>query len=301
MIDKLLAADPANVEWIERASNVLQRDVREHYHASNVVMFARNRDVQVGVFLANHLHWQMLHRAGLRADYSAGLSLGEYNHLVHIGALEFDAALRLVDARGRAYDNGPRGKMVALFPSTAAEVEQALGESVGSASVWIAMVNTPGQTVLSGEAAAVDMAATAVADHLGIQSVVIEEALPMHSPLFRGVGEVLGSALESAPWTTPSKPYLPNTTGVFEQKLEPAVFVDRLSRHVWSLVRWRESMETLARDGAVTACVEAGPKSVLTGMFRKNWLSPRRWSTDVAENIEATVATIVRELSRDSA
>ena len=116
MIDRLVGADRENLQWIERASDALGRDLARHYHASNPDIFARNRDVQVGVFLANHLHWQNLERAGIHADRSAGLSLGEYNHLVHIGALEFDDAVRLLDGRGAAYERGPSGKMAAVFP-----------------------------------------------------------------------------------------------------------------------------------------------------------------------------------------
>src|SRR5687768_15241093 len=126
MLQKLLDSDPAGGEWLDRASDVLGRDIRAHYRAANPSMFVCNRDVQIGVFLANHLHWRMLERAGITASYSAGLSLGEYNHLVHIGALEFDDALRVLEARGNAYDEGPRGKMTAVFPASADDMTELL-------------------------------------------------------------------------------------------------------------------------------------------------------------------------------
>jgi len=49
------------------------------------------------------------------AGRSLGLSLGEYSHLVHIGALELDDALRLVDERGRCYDEAPPGTMATVL------------------------------------------------------------------------------------------------------------------------------------------------------------------------------------------
>ena len=69
MFAKLLAWDRENHQWMERASAVLKRDVRAHFTEWDAEIFAHNRDVQIGVFLANHLHWQNLERAGISARY----------------------------------------------------------------------------------------------------------------------------------------------------------------------------------------------------------------------------------------
>src|SRR5947209_4023010 len=90
MIEKIVAADMGSAAVVARASQVLGRDLAAHYRAENPRIFATNRDVQIGVFLANHLHLGLLHRAGVDSAHSLGLSLGEYNHLVHIGALSFE-------------------------------------------------------------------------------------------------------------------------------------------------------------------------------------------------------------------
>src|SRR5436190_18392596 len=89
-------------------------------------MFATNRDVQIGAFLANHLHLRGLERAGIAADISLGLSVGEYNHLVHIAALSFEDAVRLVEARGVAFDAGPDGAMAAVTPLETAALERVI-------------------------------------------------------------------------------------------------------------------------------------------------------------------------------
>src|SRR2546423_684891 len=102
MLQKLVDRDPANADVLEHASDTLGRDLMTHFQPDKPAMFAHNRDVQIGVFLANHMHWQTLERAGIKAEYSSGLSLGEFNHLVHIGALEFEDALRVLTARGEA-------------------------------------------------------------------------------------------------------------------------------------------------------------------------------------------------------
>lgn len=300
MLAKVLTGDRANAEWLDRASAALKRDLRAHYHPDNPEMFARNRDVQIGVFLANHLHWQSLERAGLHAAYSAGLSLGEYNHLVHIGALGFEDALHVLEERGRAYENGPSGKMTAVLSASVCDVERLLSGLDLTRRVGIGMVNTPRQAVLSGEAAAVDRAAAAAEDELGAGTVVIESALPMHSPLYRTIGDTLRPALERAHWHCPNKPYLSNVSGALEYRPGPAVFVDSLARHVWNTVRWRDSIEVLAGAAGVTTFVEAGPKSVLAGLFSRKWVAPQRFSTDAGEDINSTIAEIVAEIANGS-
>lgn len=109
---------------IDRACEVLGFDLHGRIGFDAPAQPATNLDVQLGVFLANHLHFERAAEAGLAASYSLGLSLGEYNHLVHIGALSFEDAVRVLDARGRIYDydEGPRGAMVAVFPLPLSEL-----------------------------------------------------------------------------------------------------------------------------------------------------------------------------------
>src|SRR6267142_6124662 len=114
---------------LQDASDVLGRDLPSHYRAGNPQMFSHNRDIQLGVFLAAYIHSERLATEGIRPDASLGLSLGEYNHLVDIGALSFASTLRLLDARGLAYENGPRGLMMSVFPCGREQVRRALGET----------------------------------------------------------------------------------------------------------------------------------------------------------------------------
>jgi [acyl-carrier-protein] S-malonyltransferase len=297
MLEKLLTWDPRNHEWMERASEVLKRDICAHYKASNSEIFAHNRDVQIGMFLANHMHWQNLEREGISAGYSAGLSLGEYNHLVHIGALEFDDAVRVLAARGEAYEQGPRGKMTAVFPVEADDIRKAVQSMGCNDQLGVGMINTPRQCVLSGDAGAVDKAAGIVEEEFLAEAVVIEERLPMHSPLFRAVGDQLRPALEEGRWHVPDKPYLPNLTGKFEKAPPAGVFVDTLSRHTWSTVRWRDCIETLvAESSGMMTFVETGPKSVLTKFFGRKWVNPDRFHTDAETDFESALERLIKEI-----
>ena len=300
MLEKLVARDRDSRRWVERAADVLGRDLVRQFRAANPAIFARNRDVQIGVFLANHLHWQNLARAGVSASYSAGLSLGEYNHLVHIGALDFDDAVRLLEARGIAYEHGPTGKMAAVFPVSLDELEPILHDLGPDERLGVAMINSPRQIVLSGEAAAVDAATARAEDALETETVVIEPAVPMHSPLFRSVGQGFRAALERVDWRRPALPYVPNVTGRLETGVTPALLVDSLSRQVSTTVRWRECVEAVASASADVTFVETGPKAILTGFFGRKWFSPARFATDAADDFDLRLDAFIEDLLNGS-
>ena len=297
MLEKMLSWDRANEEVIEQASDTLGRDLKAHFRAENPNIFDHNRDVQIAVFLANHMHWQSLERGGVQAEYSAGLSLGEYNHLVHIGALEFEDALRILTIRGDAYESAPRGMMAAVYPLSAEDVEAVVAKVDRSGELAIGMWNTPQQYVLSGEREAVEADVRHIEEELCAQCSVVDHRLPMHSPLFRVVGDALRPALEMVSWRNPVRPYLSNVKGDFVLQPTKADFVGALACHPWKPVRWRESMENLAAAAGDVVMVEAGPKAVLTRFFSKRWLNPRRYCTDVEGASGVNFEEIVRELA----
>ena len=121
MLGRALTLGPEAEEAVCIASEALGEDLRERFAGPRGFEPRNNRDVQLSVFLTTHLHLVALQAAGIDAALSLGLSLGEYNHLVHVGAIPFADAVRLVSARGQAYDAGPRGMMVAVVgPDTSA-------------------------------------------------------------------------------------------------------------------------------------------------------------------------------------
>lgn len=279
MIARVSMSSPACAAVLDRASDLLGRDLSAHY-AKGTEALTCNRDVQVGVFLANHLHLTALEAHGGRGDRSLGLSLGEYNHLVHIGALSFDAALRLVDARGMLYDAGPEGMMASVFPLATPALEAVVDASRSRGVVEIGGYNSPSQHVLTGERAAVRHALEIIEQEHYAQSVIIEQQIPMHCSLFRPVAEQLRSHLEQAPWRVPHAPYLPNATGQPITDPTREDFIEQLTDHVHRPVRWRESIELLATAHPEAIFVETGPQAVLYNLLQKRWLQTTKLKTD---------------------
>lgn len=269
------AVDPEGTAVVlGEASEVLGRDLARHY--ANGSAFGTNRDVQVGVFVCNYLHLCALRAHGVDAHLSLGLSLGEYSHLVHIGALSFADALRLVDERGRAYDDGPDGVMAAVWPVTPEELEPIVAQARQVGFVAVSNANSPTQQVIAGERNAVEEAMRLLDEELFVEGRIIEEHIPMHTERFKPVADAFRCALQTAPWQAPVRPYLPNTTAELVPQPTPEVFVDRLCDHVCCPVLWQRSIDALLARHPDACFVEVGPRTVLHDMLRKAWVGDAR-------------------------
>jgi [acyl-carrier-protein] S-malonyltransferase len=296
--DALTLAPQANAQLMRDASDILGRDLVGHYRPDNSAIFGTNRDIQVGVFLANHLHLQSLARLAIAADLSVGLSLGEYNHLVHIGALDFAQALRLVDARGIAYDSGPDGAMLAVFPLSMEELDAIVGRARDHGAIEIGSYNSPTQHVLSGERAAIAAAQRMLEDEHAVETVLIEDRIPMHSRQFSPAVRSFLPALQQVHWTAVKRPYLPNVVGGFMSSPTSRDFIYLLTLHVWRPVRWRQSIDSLAERYPGATFVEVGPRTVLTGLLQRRWHGNPKLHTSAASGGDPQTAfnAVIRAL-----
>jgi len=296
MLEKIAHLHPENRALIQEASQILDWDLAHHFRSDNADAYRRNVDVQVAVFLANHLFLRTLEREGIYAEISLGLSLGEYNHLVHIGALRFEAALRLVRARGATYDQGPRGIMASVQPLALEDLEEVVQQAREADELEIVNFNSPFQHVISGGEAAVYRALNLIEEQHYAQAVIIERQVPMHSTMFRSVGDAFRGALERAPFVLPSRTYLPNRLGRCVHAPERERFVELLAEHVYSPVLWRRSIDHLRETQPDAVFVEVGPLSVLHNLLSRKWCKNRRFRTDAAERFPAHLGEVVSQL-----
>jgi len=295
MLEKLAGLHPAARAVVDHASAAVGRDLVAHNRGENA--YTCNLDVQLAVFVANHMFMAILHEAGIQAQLSLGLSLGEYNHLVHIGALAFDDALKLVQARGRAYDSGPRGWMASVQPLSYDELHDVVSRvrSKGG-DVEIVNLNSPRQNVIAGTEQAVKQAMAILEDECYINPVVIEKQVPMHASMFAPVSQSYRLALSGARFTPPRRPYLPNRLGKVLGDPTRAQFVDLLATHVAAPVLWRQSIDHVVELSPDAVFVEVGAKQVLCNLMRRKWHKNRQFATDSREDTRTHIQSVVSEL-----
>lgn len=298
MLAELLQQDRENASLLRRASEVLQSDLSAEPGIMSSEPYPSNRHVQLAVFLTNHVYMEMLGRRGVRARYSLGLSLGEYNHLVHIGALGFEEAVRLVSVRGALYDRGPAGCMAAIIGAELGAVEEAVGRVNGTGTVEVANDNAPRQQVIAGERAAVEAAATLLEDEQDARVVDLEGEIPMHCSYFRPVADWFYPTLESMPWKEPELPYLSNTTGRAISRASAARIVESLYRHVYSRVCLRASLQWLFDEVPAPLFIEVGYGSTMYNLISPRWLPAARARVDLIEDEKRPVLAGIEAIAK---
>ena len=209
---------------------------------------------------------KVLQEKGLKADYCAGLSLGEYGALAAAEVMELEDLFRLIRSRGiymqEAYPVG--GAMTAVLGLDAETIGR-ICESVDGI-VSIANDNCPGQIVITGEERAVQEAAGKLMEAGARKCVPLKVSGPFHSALLTGAGEKLAAELKSVKVKDPMIPYLCNVEASLVT--DSSRVKELLAKQVSGTVRWRESVERMIADG-VDNFIEIGPGKTLTGFLRK--------------------------------
>ncbi len=233
--------------------------------------FERNLDVQLAVHLSTRAWRECLLAQGLSPVASAGLSLGEYTHLVQIGALAQDAADDLVAARGRHYDQGPRGVMVAVTGPSPQEVETSLDAvreqlEIDPGELAISNVNSVRQVVIAGQSDAVAAAVERLEEDLFAMTTMIESRIPMHVGRFAPVAHAFAPDLQRAPWQLPHATWWSNVVGDAVADPSAAMLTETMTAHVDHCVQWSALLVALARRHPGAVLLEVGPGRVLTGL-----------------------------------
>jgi [acyl-carrier-protein] S-malonyltransferase len=296
LLKKLLDQGPENRAIVQDAADVLGRDLERDFSPANPGIFDRNQDIQVGVFLANYIHASMLRIRGIEPDFSLGLSLGEYNHLVDIGALSFEAGLRLVAIRGAHYDQGPEGAMAAVGPIRLDDLNAVIQQARRVGPVEIAVENSPTHHVIGGSKTAVEAVLDVLENEHFVHGSMIDDRIPMHTSLFSGVAEQFRPHLERAQWQPVHRPYLPNTAAQLIPEPSGPVFVEQLAGQVYRPVKWRQSIETIVNFCPDAVFVEVGPRAVLFNLLQSRWIKNRKFKSDGAALNELDVDAVVAGL-----
>lgn len=225
--------------------------------------------------------------AHVEAVAAAGHSVGEYAALYAAGAMEFETGLRLVQRRAELMHKAAverPGSMAAILGMEAEDVEDVCREASSAGVVVVANYNCPGQTVISGEVAAVD-AAAALARARGARRVVpLAVSGGFHSPLMVQAGDALYPDLRQAIWKDTRIPVVMNVTA--EYCRHGVDFAPYLMMQVSAPVRWEASMRRLLADG-VNLFLEIGTGDVLAGLLRRIDKGSHVISVQDARSLEA--------------
>ncbi len=218
------------------------------------------------IITANTAILRLLEQFGVRPAAAAGHSLGEYAACVAAGVFSFRDALEAVAVRGREMSRvgiDDPGLMMSI-PADAETVEKILAKVDGY--VVAANKNSPRQTVISGETAAVKQAGELFAAE-GLDGILIPVSAAFHSQVVAPAKEPFMKTLDRLTVNPPSIPVLSNVTGEYYPDGPDAASEIRelLGEQFASPVEWVKSLRRFYDDGA-RVFIECGPKRVLTNL-----------------------------------
>lgn len=224
----------------------------------------------------------------IAVDYYGGHSLGEYSALVAAGALGFEDAVRLVSARGRFMQEAVapgRGAMAAVMGCGPEVVVAACDEVAASRGEVVAPANfnSPQQTVIAGEAAAVAAAGELASERGARRVVALAVSAPFHCSLMAPAAAKLRPELDRVPFAEPTHPIVGNVEAALNS--DPARIADLLERQVTAPVRFTEMIECL-RSRGVDAFLEVGAGRVLSGLVARIERRARRGNLSAWSDVD---------------
>lgn len=252
----------------EEANEVIGRDLKTIMFEGPEEELKATQNTQPALFIVEAVITDILAEKGITASMTLGHSVGEYSANYAAGVYSFDDGLRLVAKRGELMAHAgdiAQGTMAAIIGLTKDEIARVLSE-VENGIVVPANENSPEQTVISGDVAAVESACELLTKAGAKRAIKLPVSGAFHSPLMQPAAEEFESFIHGVPFHHARCPVICNVTAEAEDNGEALKHL--LVKQLLSPVRWVDSM-TFIKESPINTYFEVGPGSVLKGIARK--------------------------------
>jgi [acyl-carrier-protein] S-malonyltransferase len=289
MAKELYESRPEAKAVLDQVNPALGRDLLALMFGGPEDQLKDTFNTQPALYAAGSACLAAVQAEGLKADYLAGHSLGEYCALHAAGVFSFTDGLKLVQARAAAMAEAAKaspGTMAAILKMADADVEAACAEASSAGPVQPANYNCPGQLVISGSQAGVEKAME-LCKAKGGRPMPLAVSGPFHSVFMQPAGVALQAAFASAAWSAPALPVLANVDAAEVGGV--ADIQAKLVAQVSGAVRWTQTIQRLKALG-VTHYIEVGSGKVLSGLVKKIDAEAQVFNVGDIASLAATVA-----------
>lgn len=289
------AAFPSVADTFAEASDALGYDLWELVQSGEQDALNLTETTQPVLLTASVALWRAyLGAGGHKPAQMAGHSLGEFSALVCAGALQFTDAVKLVRQRGSFMQTAVpvgEGAMAAIIGLDDDVINATCQQVQASGAGVVAAVNfnSPGQVVIAGHTAAVEVAIGALKEAGAKRALPLPVSAPFHTQLMKPAGEKLAVALADIDISTPEIPVVHNVHASTEQN--PERIRELLVEQIYSPVRWTGCVQVMVAAGANNV-VECGPGKVLSGLNRRIDKSLTSFSLEEPESLTQAVAEL---------
>jgi [acyl-carrier-protein] S-malonyltransferase len=284
---ELAAHHPAAGEIFQQADQILGRSLSAIAWNGPLDELTKTLNCQPALYVHGLACLAALRGAAgdFQIEAAAGLSLGEWTAHAAAGTFDFATGLTLVETRGRLMDAACAATAGAMAAMIGAD-ENAVRALAADTNVDVANLNAPGQIVISGESAKVELAVSLAKEHGIRRATLLNVAGAYHSRLMNSAYEQLGQPLLEATLQTPRFPVMSNVTGGPVETL-PEIRTT-LQDQITSTVRWTDCMESLLERGC-DFFIELGPGEILAGLLRRTRKEAQVMSVSDPASVHACV------------
>lgn len=210
---------------------------------------------------------ELLKERGIRPNYVAGHSVGEFAAFGGAEYLSLEEAVKLVAKRGEIMKKVAAkvdGTMAAILGLDSGKIQEVLRNISGVAEA--VNFNEPNQTVIAGTREAIEEACVALKEAGAKRAMPLAVSGPFHSSLMKEAGEELKKYADKLNFNIGEIKIIANTTATFLDSNEETK--DEIYRQSFGPVKWIDTINKLKAEG-VTKVYEVGPGKVLAGLIKK--------------------------------
>ena len=290
MLSELEAVYPCITETFAQASQVLGADLWHITQDNPDGRLDQTHFTQPALLATSIAIWRVWKSKNTPLPAMlAGHSLGEYSALVCAGVLGFDDAIALVHKRGKymqAAVPAGTGGMAAIIGMDDSRIDELCRSVAGEGVVAAANFNSPGQTVIAGDKAAVERAMTACKEAGAKRALPLNVSVPSHCALMKPAADQLAADLAEIRFRKPALPVVQNINGRASDELDE--IRGNLLKQLHMPVQWVDTIYCM-RDFGIGKVVECGPGKVLGGLIKRIQPEINCYSTETPDALaEAT-------------
>ena len=275
----------------DKGQEILAMPIKELIFEGSNEELTRTKNSQPAILLTSLACQKALELEGISADYTVGLSLGEYGALIYSGVLSFEDGLRLIKKRAEIMDSAvssEEGTMAAVLKLSEEKVQDLINRASKFGLVEGANYNCPGQVVISGEHEAIKQSVKIAKELKGI-AIPLKVSGPFHSSMYEKASHEFYRELEKANINEPIKTVYSNVKGEPYEKEDDIRELLRLQ--IMSPVLFEKSIRDLINKG-VDTFIEVGPGKTLSGFVKKIDKEVNVYNVEDIKSLKETVCNL---------
>ncbi len=279
----------ATKQILECGSDIMGFDLMKKINEASPEELSQTRLSQPAIFTASLIALTAARENGIENCAVAGHSLGEYAAMYASGMLSLEDSYKAIKLRSEAMAKAAEmsgGAMAAILRSDNETIEKVLAEVNGFAAP--ANYNSPEQTVIAGEVAAVDEAIEKLSA-LKARCVKLAVSAAFHTKLMNSAAEEFKATSAGLDFKTPNCDFYSNVYG--KKLTDFSDMPSYLASHICSPVKFVDEMNEMNNAG-IEAYVELGPNKVLTGLVKKTFKGANAVNIENCETLEKALEAL---------